>query len=188
MVARMEWGLVAHIGIPELETRVAIIQQKAEAMGIAMSQNVAFFIADRVYTNVRQLEGVINRLTAYCRLMHVEMTEKIAENFLKDISDHRPPQNKISVESILKSVATIFEIRVSDLKGDSRLKEIALPRQVAMYLAKELMNDSLMKIASSFGGKTHSTLLHAWKKIANEIEKNQSLKRQVELAKRNIES
>ncbi len=188
MIARMEWGLVAHIGIPELETRVAIIQQKAESKGIAIPQNVAFFIADRAYTNVRQMEGVINRLSAYCRLMHLEMTEKIAENFLKEISDYRPPQNKITVESILKSVATVFEARVSDLKGESRLKEIALPRQVAMYLAKELMDDSLMKIASSFGGKTHSTLLHAWKKISQEIEKNHSLKRQVELAKRNIAS
>jgi chromosomal replication initiator protein len=188
MVARMEWGLVAHIGVPELETRVAIIQQKAELKGVKISQNVAFFIADRVYNNVRQLEGVINRLSAYCRLMQVELTEKMVENLLKEMTDHRPPQNKITIESILKNVATVFEIRVSDLKGDSRLKEIALPRQVAMYLAKELMDDSLVKIASSFGGKTHSTLLHAWKKISQELEKNNSLKRQIDLARRNIES
>jgi chromosomal replication initiator protein len=186
MIARMEWGLVAHLGIPELETRVAIIQQKAEVKGIKIPQNVAFFIADRVYNNVRQLEGVLNRLTAYCRLMQVELTEEIAENLLKEMTDYRPLQNKISVESILKSVSSVFEIKVSDLKGDSRLKEIALPRQVAMYLAKELMDDSLMKIATSFGGKTHSTLLHAWKKIAQELQINDSLKRQVEMARRNI--
>ena len=188
MVARMEWGLVAHIGVPELETRVAIIQQKAELKGITIPQNVAFFIADRVYSNVRQLEGVMNRLFAYCRLMQLELTETIAENFLKEIADVHPLQAKVSVENILKSVATTFQVRVSDLKGESRIKEIALARQVAMYLAKELIDDSLTKIASSFGGKTHSTLLHAWKKISQELEKNQNLKRQTDLAKQHIAS
>ena len=94
---------------------------------------------------------------------------------------------KISVENILKSVAAVFEVRISELKGESRHKEIALARQVAMYLAKELIDDSLMKIAASFGGKTHSTLLHAWKKIANQIEGNEMLRNQVHMVRRNIE-
>ena len=185
MIARMEWGLVAHIGVPDLETRVAIIQHKMTQKGINIPNTVAFFIADHIYNNVRQLEGAINRLCAYCRLMRVEITEEIADNLLREMFEYKPP-NKITVESILKSVASIFEVKISEIKGDSRLKNIALARQVAMYLAKEMIDESLMKIASSFGGKTHSTLLHAWKKIAQEIKANKILARQLQMAKRNL--
>ena len=97
-------------------------------------------------------------------------------------------EEKITVEGILKSVSTVFEVRVSEIKGESRLKNIAKARQVAMYLAKELIDESLMKIASSFGGKTHSTLLHAWKKIAELIDKDSALQKQISIVKRNIES
>ena len=186
IIARMEWGLVAHIGVPELETRVAIIQQKAEQKGFVIPNNVAFFIADHIFQNVRQLEGAINRLNAYCRLMNTTITKEIDENILKEMFEYHPIK-KISVEIILKSVASVFEVRVSDIKGESRLKNIALARQVAMYLAKELIDESLMKMASSFGGKTHSTLLHAWKKISKEIATNDLLKRQIQIVKRNLE-
>ncbi|MEI6242256.1 MAG: chromosomal replication initiator protein DnaA [Chlamydiota bacterium] len=186
MIGRMEWGLVAHIDVPELETRVAIIQHKVAQRDFSLPQPVAFFIADRVFHNVRQLEGAINRLNAYYRLTKKEITQEIAEQLLSEMFDHSP-RSKISVENILKSVAAVFELRVSDLKGDSRLKEIALARQVAMYLAKELINESLMKIASSFGGKTHSTLLHAWKKISEEVKVSPTLSRQIQMARKNIE-
>ena len=97
------------------------------------------------------------------------------------------PSQKVSVENILRSVSTIFEVKVSDLTGGSRNKSVAFPRQVAMYMAKELMNDSLMKLAASFGGKTHSTLLHAWKKISGQLVKDDTLRRQIDMAKRNLE-
>lgn len=187
MVARMEWGLVAGIGIPDLETRVAIIQQKSLQKGFSIPNSVAFFIADHIFHNVRQLEGAINRLAAHCRLTETPLTQEVAENLLKETLYSSSP-NKISVESILKSVATVFEVRMSDLKGETRVKEIALARQVAMYLAKELLQESLMKLASSFGGKSHSTLLHSWKKISLEMEKNPVLKKQIFLARKNIES
>lgn len=187
MIARMEWGLVAHVGIPDLETRVAILQHKAELKGLRIPQKVAFFIAEHIYNNVRQLEGALNRLNAYSRLMGIDVTEEMVEKILGELLQHAP-QKKISVESILKSVATIFDVRISDLRGSSRTKEIAFPRQVAMYLAKEMINESLMKLSSSFGGKTHSTLLHAWKKIAEQLEKDDMLKRQIQMARRNLEN
>lgn len=186
MVARMEWGLVAHIGPPDLETRVAILQHKAEQKGLKIPNNVAFFIAEHIYSNVRQLEGAINRLSAHCRLLEQEITEELVEKTLSELFQHAPKQ-KVSVENILKSVATVFEVRVSDLKGTSRTKEIALPRQVAMYLAKEMINESLMMLAASFG-KTHSTILHASKTIENKIKKDESLRRQIALCRRNIDS
>lgn len=185
IVARMEWGLVANVGIPDLETRVAIIQHKADAKGLHISDPIAFFIAEHIFGNVRQIEGAINRLIAYTKLMQIPLNESMVEKILAELFQETPHE-KVSVESILKSVASIFEVRVSDIKGDSRTKQIALARQVAMYLAKELIDESLMKIAASFGGKTHSTLLHAWKKICNDLPKNETLKRQIQMAKRNL--
>lgn len=173
IVARMEWGLVAHVGMPDLETRVAILQHKAEQKGLTIPQPVAFFIAEHIFSNVRQLEGAINRLTAHCRLLGQEVSEELVEQTLSELFQTAPRQ-KVSVENILKSVSTVFQIRVTDLKGTSRTKEVALARQVAMYLAKELMQESLIMIGASFG-KTHSTILHACKTIENKIKKDESL-------------
>jgi chromosomal replication initiator protein len=185
IVARMEWGLVAHVGTPDLETRVAILQHKAQQKGLKIPNNVAFFIAEHIYSNVRQLEGAINRLSAHARLLDQEITEELVERTLSELLE-RPPKQKVSIENILKSVAIVFQIRVTDLKGTSRTKEVALARQVAMFLAKEMINDSLMMIGAAFG-KTHSTILHACKTIENKMKKEESLRRQIALCRRNIE-
>lgn len=188
MVARLEWGLVAHMGIPDLETRVAIIKHKSERRGLDIPNQIAFFIAEHIYNNVRQIEGAINRLSAHSKLMSTQLNEDVVEKILSEMFQHNAPSKKISVEEILKSVAAVFEVRISEIKGESRHKEIALARQVAMYLAKEMIDDSLMKIASSFGGKTHSTLLHAWKKVTDQIQMNETLRRQVQMVRKNITS
>ncbi len=187
MVARMEWGLVAHMGIPDLETRVAIIKHKAENKNLTLSSQVAFYIAEHIYNNVRQLEGAINRLCAYARFQNADLTIDTVERVLNELVQALP-QKKITVDSIIQSVAQAFEVRISDLRGDSRQKEIAFARQVAMYLAKETIEDSLMKIAASFGGKTHSTLLHAWKKIAERLTSDEALRRQIQMVQRNLET
>lgn len=187
LIARMEWGLVAHIGVPDLETRVAILQHKAEQKGFRLPHKIAFFIAEHIFNNVRQLEGAINRLSAYCRLMGLDITEDVVHKTLAELFQYSP-NKKISVDNILKSVAAIFGVRVNDLRGASRSKSIAFPRQVAMYLAKELINESLMRLSSAFGGKTHSTLLHAWKKISRQVEKDDMLRRQIDMARRNLET
>ncbi|MDN3505069.1 MAG: chromosomal replication initiator protein DnaA [Rhabdochlamydiaceae bacterium] len=187
LIARMEWGLVAGIGAPDFETRVAILQYKAESRGLRIPDNIAYFIAEHIYDNVRQLEGAINKLSAYCRLMGLDVSLDVVERTLSEmfqVANH----NKISVEAILKSVSAMFNVRISDLKGQSRSKEIALPRQVAMYLAKELINESLIKLASSFGGKTHSTLLHSWNKIKKAMQSDEILRRQVQMTKQNLGS
>jgi chromosomal replication initiator protein len=187
MVARMEWGLVAHIEVPDLETRVAILHHKAEQKGLRLPKKIAFFIAEHIFHNVRQLEGALNRLTAYCRLMGLDMTEEVVEKSMGELL-HTAPHKKISVDNIIKSVATTYDIRVSDLKSRSRNKEIAFPRQVAMYLAKELINEPLLKLASAFGGKTHSTLLYAWNKISEQVETDDILKQKIQMARNNLEA
>lgn len=185
MIARMEWGLVAHVGVPELETRVAILQHKAEQKGLHIPHKVAFFIAEHINNNVRQLEGAVNRLSAHCRLLNLSISEDLVERTLREMLQQAPRQ-RITVEQILKSVATIFQVRVSDLKGAGRTKEIALPRQVAMYLAKEMINESLMMLGASFG-KTHSTILHAYKTIEEKLSHDETLRRQIGMVRRNIE-
>lgn len=187
MIARMEWGLVAHMGVPDLETRVAIIKHKSERRGLNISHQIAFFLAEHIYNNVRQIEGALNRLFAHSRLIPTELTEDIVAKILAEMFPSLSRSKKVSVEEIVKSVSTVFEVRAQEIQGDSRHKEIALARQVAMYLAKELIDDSLQRIASSFGGKTHSTLLHAWKKITDQIEVNDLLRQQVQMIRKNIE-
>jgi chromosomal replication initiator protein len=184
MIARMEWGLVAHVGVPELETRVAILQHKAQQKGLSIPNNIAFFIAEHIYNNVRQLEGAVNRLSAHCRLMNLTITEELVEKTLREMLQQAPAQ-KISVEQILKSVATVFQVRVSDLRGTARTKEVALPRQVAMYLAWKWINESLQMLGASFG-KTHSTILHACKTIEKKIADDETLRRQISMVERNI--
>ncbi|ANH79157.1 chromosomal replication initiator protein DnaA [Candidatus Chlamydia sanziniae] len=184
IIARMEWGLVAHVGTPDLETRVAILQHKAEQKGLQIPNEMAFYIADHIYGNVRQLEGAINKLTAYCRLFGKSLTETIIRETLKELF-RSPLKQKVSVESILKSVATIFQVKLQDLKSNSRSKELVLARQVAMYLAKMLITDSLVAIGASFG-KTHSTVLYACKTIEQKLQKDETLKRQINLCKNHI--
>ena len=186
MVARMEWGLVAHVGIPDLETRVAIIKHKSERRGLSLSSQSAFFIAEHIYNNVRQLEGAVNRLFAHSRLASAPLDQVLIEQILSEMLRSSAPVKKVIVEEIFKSVATAFEVRVSDMKGESRQKQIIQARQVAMYLAKELIDESLAKLAASFGGKTHSTLLHAWKKVGQQMQSDPALTQQVQMIRRNV--
>lgn len=184
-IGKMEGGLVAHMGVPELETRVAILQHKAEQKGLHLPHNVAFFIAEHIYNNVRQLEGAVNRLSAQCRLLDLNITEELVSKTLREMWQQMPHE-KITVEQILKSVAAAFQVRVSDLKGTVRTKDIALARQVAMYLAKQLIKDSLNTLGESFGGKTHSTILHAYNNIDKKVLADEHLRLQVHRIRQNI--
>lgn len=184
MVTQMDWGLVAHLDVPTVETRVAILQLKAEMRGLHIPQNVAFFIAEHIDSNVRQLEGAVNRLSAHCRLLNQEVTEELVEKALCEMI-RIAPRDKISVEQILKSVAAVFSVRVSDLKSSARTEEIALPRQVAMYLAREIVRESVTMLASAFGRK-HSTLLHAHSSIDKRMRSDEMLKRKIDMVCRNL--
>jgi len=184
MKARMEWGLVAHMGIPDLETRVAIMKHKAEQKGLDLPNEIAFFMAEHLYNNVRQLEGAVNRLNAHCRLLNAPLTREFVINTLGEMFQ-QSPKNLITVEQVLKGVESIFQVPVRDIRSKKRTKEIALARQVAMYLAKQLVNDSLVSLAVYFE-KTHSTILHAFDTIEQKIQEDDKLKRQIDLVKRNL--
>ncbi len=185
-IGKMEGGLVARMTIPELETRVAILQYKAEQKGLHIPHKVAFFIAEHIHNNVRQLEGAVNRLSAHCRMMNLNITEELVTKTLREMLQ-QAPQEKITIEQILKSVASVFQVRVSDLRGSNRTQNIALPRQVAMYLAREMINESLMMLGVSFG-KKHSTILHACKNIEKKVVTDEQLRQKIGEVRRNIES
>ncbi|HET9529511.1 MAG TPA: chromosomal replication initiator protein DnaA, partial [Blastocatellia bacterium] len=162
--SRFEWGLIADIQPPDLETKVAILKRKAEIEKIDMPDNVALFIASKIKSNIRELEGSLVRLVAYASLKGLPIGIDLAQEVLKNIIDEET--DGISIEFIQKSVASHYGLKVSDLKSKNNSRSIAVPRQVAMYLCKTLTRASLPEIGREFGGKHHTTVLHSINKIA----------------------
>ncbi len=162
--SRLGWGLTIAIEPPELETRVAILIKKAQQNLVTLPEDVAFFIAKRIRSNVRDLEGALQRILAFSRFTNQPLSIDIAQEALKDLLALH--QKLVTLESIQKTVAEYFKIRVSDLLSKKRTRSIARPRQVAMALSKELTNHSLPEIGDAFGGRDHTTVLHGCRKIA----------------------
>lgn len=161
--SRFGWGLTIAIEPPELETCVAILMTKAAQMRIELPHEVAFFIAKRIRSNVRELEGALRRVHADAALTGSEITIDFAKNALRDLLALQ--EKLVTVENIQKTVAEYYKIRVADLLSKRRSRSIARPRQVAMALAKELTNHSLPEIGDAFGGRDHTTVMHACKRI-----------------------
>ncbi|WMS86033.1 chromosomal replication initiator protein DnaA [Pleionea litopenaei] len=161
--SRFGWGLTVSIEPPELETRVAILISKAEAIGVKLPNEVAFFIAKRIRSNVRELEGALKRVVANAQFTGKPITIEFVKEALRDLIAAQDKQ--ISIENIQKTVAEYYKIKVADLLSKRRSRSVARPRQVAMSLAKELTNRSLPEIGDAFGGKDHTTVLHACRKI-----------------------
>ncbi|TCJ15912.1 chromosomal replication initiator protein DnaA [Rubrobacter taiwanensis] len=178
LVSRFEWGLVTDIQPPDLETRIAILRKKAMMDKLEVDDEVMTFIASKVSTNIRELEGTLVRILAYAALYGREVTVHLAEEVLKDIlpdSDYR----EIPVELIQHEVCRYFGISKSDLLGSGRSRSLAYPRQVAMYLCRELTDESLPKIGKAFGGRDHTTVIHATGKIAKLINSDRDVFNQI---------
>ncbi|MEX0707110.1 MAG: chromosomal replication initiator protein DnaA [Woeseia sp.] len=163
--SRFGWGLTVSIEPPELETSVAILMQKAEAEGVVLPEEVAFFIAKRIRSNVRELEGALRRVTANSRFTGRPISLEFAKEALRDLLALQ--ERLVSIENIQKTVADYFKLRVADLLSKRRSRSIARPRQIAMALAKELTNHSLPEIGDAFGGRDHTTVLHGCRRIAS---------------------
>ena len=168
--SRFEWGLIADIQPPDLETKVAILKRKAELEKIDLPDNVALFIASKIKSNIRELEGSLVRLVAYASLKGLTIGIELAQDVLKNIIEE--DTDGISIELIQKRVAGHYGLKVSDLKSKNNSRNIAGPRQVAMYLCKTLTKSSLPEIGREFGGKHHTTVLHSINKIAELYERD----------------
>lgn len=161
--SRFEWGLIADIQAPDIETKQAILKMKAEQNKIHLPEDVALFLSNSISSNVRELEGYLVRLGAYASLTATPVTLTMAKEVLKDILVEK--NKEITVEEIQKIVGAYFNLKIIDLKSSKRLKNLVLPRQIAMYLSRQLTSCSFPDIGEKFGGKDHSTIIHAIKKI-----------------------
>ncbi len=170
LISRFDSGLTVAIEPPELEMRVAILLKKAHSEGVKLTDDVAFFVAKHLRSNVRELEGALRKILAYSRFHNKDITIDVVKEALKDLLSVQNRQ--ISVENIQKTVADFFNIKVADMYSKKRPANIARPRQIAMYLAKELTQKSLPEIGELFGGRDHTTVLHAVRKIAADRAKN----------------
>lgn len=183
--SRFEWGLIADIQPPETETKIAILKNKAYSNNIPLPDDVAFFLAENIKSNIRELEGSLIRIGAFASLTESEITLNIAKEVLKEIISNK--NKEVSVDTIQKAVAGFFKIKVSDLNSNKKLKTFSLPRHIAMYLSRKLTNLSFPEIGTSFGGKDHSTVIYAVNKIDKQIESDNFIKEAVNSIKAKLE-
>ena len=177
--SRFEWGLIADIQPPDFETRIAILRKKANVENIEVSDEVMQYIATKIQSNIRELEGALIRVVAYSSLTNRSVTEELAEEALKDILSNNKTVD-ITVDIIKDIVSKNFKIKLDDFNSKKRTRAIAYPRQIAMYLTRELTDLSLPKIGDEFGGRDHTTVIHACDKISTDLNKDTSLKKKID--------
>jgi chromosomal replication initiator protein len=183
--SRISWGLIADIQPPDIETKVAILCKKAEIFNISLSNEVGLFLASNLGTNIRELEGALTRLRAYSSLTGSDITIAMAKETLKDMLSDR--QKIITIENIQKTVASYYKITISDLRSSKRLRIYALPRQIAMYLCRTMTNSSFPEIGEKFGGKDHSTVIHAYRQTEKKVKEDREIKYAVETLKNQLQ-
>ncbi|HDX9578758.1 TPA: chromosomal replication initiator protein DnaA [Bacillus pseudomycoides] len=177
--SRFEWGLITDITPPDLETRIAILRKKAKAEGLDIPNEVMLYIANQIDSNIRELEGALIRVVAYSSLINKDMNADLAAEALKHIIPNSKPKI-ISIYDIQKAVGDVFQVKLEDFKAKKRTKSVAFPRQIAMYLSRELTDYSLPKIGEEFGGRDHTTVIHAHEKISKLLKTDTQFQRQLE--------
>jgi chromosomal replication initiator protein DnaA len=183
--SRFGCGLIVDITLPDFETRTAIVEKKAELDHIKIPTEVTKFIAKNIVSNIRELEGALNKVAAYSKLTNMQITIELAEQALRDLIIDSPKPD-ITVEFIQEIVANYYNITVEDMRGKKRTQTIAYPRQIAMYLSRKLIDMSLPKIGERFGGRDHSTIIHGCDKIFTEIENNPKLQKTIDELEKKI--
>mgnify|MGYP000988397988 FL=1 len=176
--SRFEWGLIADIQPPDFETRMAILKKKADVEKLNVANEVMVYIATKIKSNIRELEGALIRIVAYSSLTNRPITVELASEALKDIISNKQNKN-ITIDVIQDVVAGYFNLRIEDLKSQRRTRNVAYPRQIAMYLSRKLTDMSLPKIGEEFGGRDHTTVIHAYEKISDALNTDESLQHTV---------
>lgn len=186
LVSRFQWGLSVDITAPDLETRIAILRTKAEADQIDIPDETLSYIAGRIDSNVRELEGALARVHAYSKLVNKPITTELVASSLKSLKLDRR-SSELTIPLIQEKVAKYYHVSLTDLKGKKRMKAIVMPRQIAMYLSRELTDSSLPKIGNEFGGKDHTTVIHAYDKIAGALKTDPDLQTEIDNLKTEIQ-
>ncbi|MGI8819709.1 MAG: chromosomal replication initiator protein DnaA [Chthoniobacterales bacterium] len=178
LVSRFEWGLTAELQPPDVETRTAILRKKARSLQITLRDEIFDFLANRIRTNVRRLEGALMRVASFASLSGKELTSEVVEHLLKDILNEEA-RHAVTIEQIQRRVAEHFDVRIADMTSKRRPANIAFPRQIAMYLARELTRASLNEIGDKFGGRDHGTVLHACKLVKKRMIEQDNIRQTV---------
>src|SRR3954447_7371676 len=178
LVSRFEWGLTAELQPPDVETRMAILRKKARVLQIRLDDQVFEFLANRIRTNVRRLEGALMRVASFASLSGKELTNEVVEHLLKDILQEEA-RHSVTIEQIQRRVAEHFDVRLADMTSKRRPANIAFPRQIAMYLARELTKASLNEIGDAFGGRDHGTVLHACKLVKRRMQEQDNIRQTI---------
>ena len=176
--SRFEWGLTADISAPDLETRIAILRAKAEAQNVAVPPPVIDFLAQRIVSNIRELEGALTRIAAFAALQAVPVTTQLAQEMLQNLL-YNPRRKSLSPERIVETVARYYGVPLEQIKGKARDRQVVVPRQIAMYLMREETEAPLLRIGEALGGRDHSTVLHGCEKIEREMAENDDFRRDV---------
>ena len=182
--SRFEWGLIADIQPPDFETRVAILKKKAEIERVRLPDDVAYLIASRIKANIREIEGSLTRMIAFCSLSGRDMTVDLAQEVLSDLWGEE--EKIITIEHIQRKAAEFFGVKLSDMRAKNRTKAVAFPRQIAMYLARQLTHASLTEVGRAFGGKDHTTVLHAVEKIQRMLQEDPKFKKTIDTLTQSI--
>ncbi len=177
LVSRFEWGLIVSISQPDFETRVAILRQKLKRENIDVPDDVIFYIGEKIKSNIRELEGALKRVVANAVLLKQVVTTDLARSVLKDMVKEK--ESRITAESIFEEVAAYFNVRVSDIKGRRRTKQMVMPRQISMYLIRKLTDHSLPEIGELCGGRDHTTVMHACESVESDLKKDLKVKETV---------
>ena len=178
LVSRFEWGLVTDLQPPDIEMRLAILKKKAQIMAVELPDDIINFLATRIRTNIRRLEGALIRVASYASLTGKKLTIEVVENLLREIL-HEEGRQTISIEAIQKRVAEHFDIRLADMTSKRRPENIAFPRQIAMYLSRQMTESSLNTIGEAFGGRDHGTVLHACRLVKDRMEVDSNVRQVV---------
>src|SRR5215813_9944745 len=176
--SRFEWGLIADIQPPDFETRVAILKKKAELERVRLPDEVAYLIARRIKANIREIEGSLTRMIAFCSLTGREMSIDLAHDVLADLWGEE--ERIVTIDHIQRKTAEFFAVKLSDMRAKNRTKAVAFPRQIAMYLARQLTHSSLAEVGRAFGGKDHTTVIHAVEKIESLLQEDPKLRRTID--------
>jgi len=185
LLSRFEWGMIADVGQPDMETRLAILEKKCKEKNYLLENDILTYIANNIQSNIRELEGALNRLIAYHEFNNYKPTIETAKSILAGLMSSYQ-QKSTSPKTIIDAVSRFYDINIKDITGKSRKKDLAVPRQIIMYLLREEINASYPTIGQELGGRDHTTAMHAYNKIGNEIKENEKMKQEIESIKQLI--
>src|SRR5439155_16977024 len=185
LVSRFEWGLVTDLQPPDVEMRLAILKKKAQLMGVTLPDDIMNFLANRIRTNIRRLEGALIRVASYAALTGKKLSVEVVEGLLREIL-HEEGRFSISIETIQKKVAEQFDIRLADMTSKRRPENIAFPRQIAMFLSRQMTANSLNAIGEAFGGRDHGTVMHACRVVEDRMQTDAHARNKIQHLERRL--